>query len=336
MQVLARLDGFEPTMVRTYAEREIREAVRYADLLRRVDGESDGRLALLAHSLRHRSLEHGMNALRAAGNMWDPAAVAVALENLDSRDPGQRANALETLDSIGEPHLVRPLVRSWEAMAAPAQSDGSALAGALGDADPWIRACAAFASAGNPDLRAAVEALSADPDRLVREVVADTLMKGEGTVETLPSLSLMERIAFLLRVPLFARLAPADLERVAEIAVEHAYADGDVIAEQGEPGDEMFVVVSGEIRVVVTHEGQAPVEVARRRSEEPVGEMAVVSRAPRMASLVAAGEVRTLAIDRRRFERILRERPDVGLAVMDVLCRRLREFHGPVPAEART
>jgi CRP-like cAMP-binding protein len=145
----------------------------------------------------------------------------------------------------------------------------------------------------------------------------------------------MERIVFLHRVPLFANLSPADLERVAEIAAEHLYADGDVIAEQGEPGDEMFVVVSGEIRVVVSSEGHDPVEVARRRAEEPVGEMAVVSRAPRMASLVAAGEVRTLAIDRRRFERILRDRPDVALAVMDVLCRRLRELPGAVPAEAR-
>jgi CRP-like cAMP-binding protein len=77
------------------------------------------------------------------------------------------------------------------------------------------------------------------------------------------------------------------------------------------------------------------VEVARRGAGDAVGEMAVVSRAPRMASLVATGEVRTLAIDRRRFERILRDRPEVGLAVMDVLCRRLRESHGTVPAEAR-
>jgi CRP-like cAMP-binding protein len=61
--------------------------------------------------------------------------------------------------------------------------------------------------------------------------------------------------------------------------------------------------------------------------------MAVVSRAPRMASLVAAGDVRLLAIDRRRFERILRDRPDVALAVMDVLCSRLRESSGARQAE---
>jgi CRP-like cAMP-binding protein len=154
-------------------------------------------------------------------------------------------------------------------------------------------------------------------------------------METLPSLSLMERAVFLLKVPLFAGLAPADLKAVGEIAVEHLHPDGELIAEQGEPGDEMFVVVSGEIRVLVGSGSEAPVEVARRSSGDTVGEMAVVSRAPRMASLVASGDVRTLSIDRRRFERILRDRPEVSLAVMDVLCRRLRESHGAVPAEAQ-
>jgi CRP-like cAMP-binding protein len=171
-----------------------------------------------------------------------------------------------------------------------------------------------------------------DPDTLVRDTAAATAAGGEA-METLASLSLMERVVFLLRVPLFAKLAPADLQRVAEIAAERVHADGETIAEQGEPGDEMFVVVGGEIRVVVHGDGESTVEVARRGEGEPVGEMAVVSRAPRMASLVAAGDVRLLAIDRRRFERILRDRPDVALAVMDVLCSRLRESSGARQAE---
>jgi NTE family protein len=152
-------------------------------------------------------------------------------------------------------------------------------------------------------------------------------------METVPSLSLMERVVFLLRAPLFANLTPPDLERVAGIATERVHADGETIAEQGEPGDEMFIVVAGEISVVVRGDGSPPVEVARRGVEESVGEMAVVSHAPRMASLVAAGDVRLLAIDRRRFERILRDRPEVALAVMGVLCTRLRESHAALPAE---
>jgi CRP-like cAMP-binding protein len=55
--------------------------------------------------------------------------------------------------------------------------------------------------------------------------------------------------------------------------------------------------------------------------------MAIISEEPRMASLVAGGDVRTLSIDRTRFQRILKERPEASLAVMRVLCERLRESH---------
>ena len=73
--------------------------------------------------------------------------------------------------------------------------------------------------------------------------------------------------------------------------------------------------------------------MALRRPGEYVGEMAIISRAPRIASLTTQGDVRTLTIDRRRFERILRERPEASLAVMRVLCDRLREVQGAEPPE---
>jgi CRP/FNR family cyclic AMP-dependent transcriptional regulator len=132
----------------------------------------------------------------------------------------------------------------------------------------------------------------------------------------------MDRVLFLRGVPLFAELDPGDLKHVAESATEAAFPDGETIAEQGEAGDEMHIVVSGDIRVVAGGH-----EIARRRPGDYVGEMAILSEAPRMAALVAAGEVRTLSIDRRRFQRIVEDRPQVSLAVMRVLCDRLRESH---------
>jgi CRP-like cAMP-binding protein len=58
---------------------------------------------------------------------------------------------------------------------------------------------------------------------------------------------------------------------------------------------------------------------------DPVGEMSIISRAPRIASLVAAGQVRALCIERQDFEQILRQRPETSLAVMRVLCKRLED-----------
>jgi CRP-like cAMP-binding protein len=65
--------------------------------------------------------------------------------------------------------------------------------------------------------------------------------------------------------------------------------------------------------------------VARRKAGEYVGEMAIINQEPRMASLVAAGDLRALCIDRKQFEGLLRERPETSLAVMRVLCARLKE-----------
>ena len=68
--------------------------------------------------------------------------------------------------------------------------------------------------------------------------------------ETLATLPLMERVLFLRRVPLFTDLPPQDLVPIASIASEQSFADADTIAEQGEPGDEMHIIVSGYVLVI--------------------------------------------------------------------------------------
>ena len=136
------------------------------------------------------------------------------------------------------------------------------------------------------------------------------------------SMSPMERVLELRRIPLFAGLSPADLLRVADIAEERPYADGETIAEEGEIGEELYIILSGDVRVV-RHEDGAAVEVARRQAGDVVGEMSIISRAPRVASLVAEGDVRTITIGRREFESMIAERPDIALAVMRALADRL-------------
>jgi HEAT repeat protein/ATP/ADP translocase len=335
MHCLARMQGVDASILRDYVRREISEAVRYGSLLRLLPEGVDERTDLVAHSLRLASIQRALNGLHAASSSWDPVAIRLAIENLGSREPGQRANALETLEAVGEPDVVRPLIAVWEQTARSPGDGSSVLSELLSDPNAWLRASAAFAAAGRAELRSAVEELArSDRDTLVREAAAVAL-EGDRVVEALPTLSLMERIVFLRRVPLFVELSPADLKHVAESVTEQVFPDGEVIAEQGEPGDEMFVLLSGEMRVLVSRDGETATEVARRGPGEYVGEMAVITQAPRMASLVAAGPVRALSIDRRRFERILRERPEASLAVMRELCNRLVHMVGGGPPESR-
>lgn len=345
---LLALEGLPTTqaapIIRRFAERRIASALHdHANWQAVVPHAGDDRVRLLAEALQERAQQSGVHALQALQLTQRSASLTAAIENLQSRDPGQRATALETLEASRFRRTLRPLLRLWETSpAAPAAGESVAhsldetLTRLLEEAEPWLRACAVLAASSHqmPSLRAAA-ALRAqsDPDPLVRETgqlithrSAATHPVGtrEDAMDTLPTLSVMERILFLRRAPLFADLSAADLRRVAAITSEVLFLDGDLIAAQGEPGEEMYLIVSGEVRVLVSTPDCPEIELVRRQPGDVVGEMAIISGEPRAASLVAAGDVRVLCLDQKNFEGLLRERPEVSLAVMRELCARLK------------
>jgi len=332
LQVLENLPALQIAEdLRAYARTRISSALRYNNLWRSVSAHAqDGPIQLLTDSFRDRARHDSLNALKALSLLNDRETISVAIDNLRSRDLGQRANALETLETVRDARFIRPLLDIWEPVET-AQANGrleTILMDVLDhEADGWLRACTAFAFA--PSVHAkANEILSrlaqTDADPFVREVAAQKLRTGE-PMDTIATLSIMERILLLRRAPLLADLSPADLKRVAAIATEHHFLDGEIIFEQDEPGDEMYIVVSGDVRVLIKNEEHGNKEVARRKVGETVGEMSVISGNLRSASLVAAGDVHLLCLDQKSFEGLLRERPEVSLAVMRMLCERLRQ-----------
>ena len=71
--------------------------------------------------------------------------------------------------------------------------------------------------------------------------------------------------------------------------------------------------------------------MAVRRSGDVVGEMAVITNEPRIATLMTRGDVRVLSIARPQFESILRERPETAIGVIRVLSQRLAEPSDSAP-----
>ena len=280
--------------LRRFAEQVVADAVDRHRLGSALGGDDDAQ-RLLADSLMTLADRDAALGLRAAALLGGGAELRVALDNLSVTDPTQRANALEVIESVSDRDLVRPLLTMWEGNASPLDRQ-DALARLAADADDWIRSCTALVTAS----------------------------QGGTMTETLTTLSLMERVLFLRKVPLFTTLAPHDLEPIASVAREQAFAAGDMIAEQGEDGAEMHIIVSGEVSVT-TGTGDERRVVATRSSGDVVGEMSLLTNEPRMAGLVCDGPVRVLTIDRPRFEAILRERPETSLGVIRVLCGRLAE-----------
>jgi CRP/FNR family cyclic AMP-dependent transcriptional regulator len=313
--------SFSPERARGPVERlAAASAARALDSRRLADSiETEGgeRLELLRDSLLAASRTDALTAIRAIALLRDDGAISIALENLSGADAAQRANALEVIETIGDRELVRPLLSLWE----PERShdlEHDWRERTLHHPDDWIRGCAEWA-AETTTARAQERPAGQGP---AEEAEDDG---GGKMTETLTTLPVMDRVLFLRRVPLFADLPPQDLMPIAAIASEHSFGDADTIAEQGEPGDEMHIIVSGYVMVILREPGGHQQVLAVRSAGDVIGEMAVITSGPRMASLAAKGPVRLLSIGRRQFEAMLRERPETSLALMRVLCHRLAE-----------
>lgn len=271
-------------------------ATRDHDLARSIPPNGDAP-ELLRDALMDRCRRNARAALSTLALLsQDRDAMRAAIDNLRETEQTQLANALETLETSEHRSLIRPLLPLWESEEAPATRRDDWLAVASRDQDPMIRACA--------------------------ELVRPNEGMSEDMARARTSMSPIERVLALRKIPLFAELSPADLQSVAAIAEERTYADGDVIAGEGEVGDELHLVTDGTVHVV-RGTGGATSPVARRGPGDVVGEMSIITRTPRIASLVAEGDVRTLRIGHREFESMIRERPEVSLAVMRVLAERL-------------
>jgi hypothetical protein len=282
----------EAERVREYIQSKVESALRHESIRNAIDPAKDDRWKLLAESLHNRAIQDAINALRGLSLLGERESILVAVDNLKSRQ--QISNALETLETIRYAAMIRPLFQIWESGQPPEQDiDVEAeLAQILKEDDHWLRACIRFVE--------------------------------EGKNYTMVTLSSMERVLLLRRVPLLADLSPADLLRVSAISTEENFDSAEIICEQGESGDKMYVIVTGEVRIVVTTDDQSVKEVARRKTGDVVGEMSLISGDARIASVIASSDVRTLCIDRLSFESLLRERPEVSLAVMRELCVRLK------------
>ncbi|HEX9124106.1 MAG TPA: Npt1/Npt2 family nucleotide transporter [Actinomycetota bacterium] len=303
LEALARLDlaGRDAT-VRAFVTDRTAEASHDHELAADIPHDGDA-TDLLRVALMGRARTSGRIALGALSLIsTDTGAMRAAIGSLDAHDAGQVANALETLEATADAALVRPLLRLWE----PTDDRRP-------DAwDDWL------------------ERVLNDDDRFIASCGELALLArggGDDMARARASMPAMERVLFLRKVPLFEALAPADLHAIAQVAEEDTFTDGDFLAVEGEVGDALHIIVSGAVRV--DRNGSV---IAMRGSGEVVGEMSLITRGPRIASLVADGDVRTIRIGRHAFESMVHDRPDIAIGVMRVLAERLGEHGGADPS----
>ncbi len=126
------------------------------------------------------------------------------------------------------------------------------------------------------------------------------------------------RVELIRRLPLFELCSKRDLRRIASLADERRIEPGTELIREGEPGTEFYVVVEGEVDV--RRRGR---RIARLGAGSFVGEIALLSRSPRTATVVAATRLRVLAISGRDFVDLLDTLPELWLKVARTLADRV-------------
>jgi CRP/FNR family transcriptional regulator, cyclic AMP receptor protein len=123
----------------------------------------------------------------------------------------------------------------------------------------------------------------------------------------------------LSMVPLFAGFSKADLNRLAEETDVVSFPAGTKIVEEGLLGETMFVVRSGEAKVIRGKRRLGTVQPG-----DFFGEVALLDGAPRSASVVAETPVVAIRLFRRTLLKMLEAEPQLSLKILDSLVRRVR------------
>jgi len=103
------------------------------------------------------------------------------------------------------------------------------------------------------------------------------------------------------------------------------YAPGEPIIRQGEMGDCMYVVQSGEVEVVQSKEGGEQ-RLAVLKAGDFFGEMAVFEHEVRSATVRANGEARVMKVDKRTLMRRMKEDPLLAFNLLQTMSRRIRKL----------
>lgn len=105
--------------------------------------------------------------------------------------------------------------------------------------------------------------------------------------------------------------------------------DGSIIFSEDEPGDKMYIIQSGAVRIMKTMDGRDHM-LAELVKGDFFGEMAIVSNIKRSATAVSSGTTELLAFDRQGFEAMIGKNTKIAMNVIDKLSKRLQNANNQI------
>jgi CRP-like cAMP-binding protein len=132
------------------------------------------------------------------------------------------------------------------------------------------------------------------------------------------------RIAILKEIPLFAALRESQLALLADDLRRRDFARDDVIFRQGDESREVYIILTGRVRIFKLSPGGAETTIDIFSTHDIVGELAALDQLPRSATATAIGPVSLLVIAQHAFIRHLSTIPELSLTLARLLALKLR------------
>ncbi len=146
----------------------------------------------------------------------------------------------------------------------------------------------------------------------------------------------MQKLEVLQRSPLFEMLSAPELQLLAELTRERRFAEGEVVFEEGDLGDSLFVIVSGEVEVLRKGPDGAERVIATLRAPLFFGEMSLVDKEYRSATVRAKSQAELLHLSAENLNTFRKHHRDgftfVVINIARVLSSRLRETNAKLAA----
>ena len=142
-------------------------------------------------------------------------------------------------------------------------------------------------------------------------------------------MDLEEETDLLRKIPMFAKMETSKLKLLAFASEMVSFEDGDVVMSAGDNADVAYVIMEGSVNIM-TDTATGPVVTATLTENQLIGELGLLNNTPRIATLVASGDLKAMKITDEMFFRLLRENPEVSLDVIRMLSDKLTRSHAQV------
>ncbi len=137
-------------------------------------------------------------------------------------------------------------------------------------------------------------------------------------------LSTTDKMLFLKRVSLFSEMTLEQIRVLTSHLEEHHFLPGEVIMYEGDFSQELYILVSGRVRIAKDYGGLHELTLASLPPGDFFGEMAIFENAPRSATAVAEEEAELLVLSPEKFKQTIYQKPEMAFAIFRELSARLR------------